>query len=82
MHTSSQQSCIAITHSSKSGGHLAWASPIYCSGPPAKMDSRAFKLARDKRDIEWKDSEIVTVQLELINTWLLRVASEWKTIFC
>lgn len=66
MHTSSQQSSIAITHSSKSGGHLAWASPIYCSGPPAKMDSRAFKLARDRRDIKGKDNEIVTVQLKVV----------------
>ena len=58
MHTSSQQSSIAITHSSKSGGHLAWMSPMYCSGPPAKMDSRAFKLARDRRDIAAKDDGV------------------------
>lgn len=42
---------MAITHSSKLGGHIAWMSPRYWSGPLENIDSLAFKLARDSRDI-------------------------------
>lgn len=40
-----------MTHSAKLGGHIAWISPRYRSGPPANTDSLALKFARDKRDI-------------------------------
>jgi len=49
--TSSQQSSMAATHSSKSGGHCATGSALCMDGPEVKMDSRALRLALDRRDM-------------------------------
>jgi len=49
--TSSQQSSMAATHSSKSGGHCATKSALCMDGPEVKMDSRALRLALDRRDM-------------------------------
>lgn len=46
--TSSQQSSMAATHSSKSGGHCVTGSVL---GPEVKMDSRALRLTLDRRDM-------------------------------
>lgn len=48
---SSQQSSIAATHSSRSGGHSVMASVLYMDGPEVKIESRALRLALDRRDI-------------------------------
>jgi len=50
--TSSQQSSMALTHSSRLGGHIACMSPRYSSGPPANTDSLALRFARDRRDMD------------------------------
>jgi len=56
INTSSQQSSIAATHSSRSGGHSVVASVLYIDGPEVKIESRALRLALDRRDIvsDWK----------------------------